>query len=144
MKTIELRYYKPTKCLCAKQRLRPVWSETSLCDQWVAKDQSFLYADSESSLDAHAILLVLSWGGLLLHCYLYAVTMLIWKLRGTLSQFVSFSSRGNLCNVLHLLWKYQMHSPAQMKYITIHSYVVSIRHNILDWYMLMMMILVLR
>ena len=53
--------------------IRPVWSECSLCAQWVAKDPSFLHADSEdwsdwvdaqaSLLGAHAILLVLSWGG---------------------------------------------------------------------------------
>ena len=63
--------------------IRPVWSESSLCTQWVAKDPSFLHADSEdsdqtgrmprliirpvwseSSLGAHAILSVLSWGQL--------------------------------------------------------------------------------
>ena len=61
--------------LCAQQRLRsacirPDWSESLLCAQWVAKDQSFLHADikdcpvwSESSLGAHVILLVLSCGG---------------------------------------------------------------------------------
>ena len=27
----------------------PVWSESSLCAQWVAKDPSFLHADSEDS-----------------------------------------------------------------------------------------------
>ena len=27
--------------------IRPVWSESSLCAQWVAKDPSFLHADSE-------------------------------------------------------------------------------------------------
>ena len=52
----------------------PVWSESSLCAQWVAKDPSFLHAYCEdrsdqadaqadlSSQGAHAILLVLSWG----------------------------------------------------------------------------------
>ena len=53
--------------------IRPVWSESSLCAQWVAKDLSFLHAVSEdsdqtgrmpgrsrSSLGAHVILLVLS------------------------------------------------------------------------------------
>ena len=50
---------KPTKWLCAQRRLRsatqislgirPVWSESSLCTQWVAKDPSFLHADSENS-----------------------------------------------------------------------------------------------
>ena len=29
--------------------MRPVWSESSLCAQWVAKDPYFLHADSENS-----------------------------------------------------------------------------------------------
>ena len=29
--------------------IHPVWSESSLCAQWVAKDRSFLHADSEES-----------------------------------------------------------------------------------------------
>ena len=29
--------------------IRPVWSESSLCTQWVAKDPSFLHAGSEDS-----------------------------------------------------------------------------------------------
>ena len=29
--------------------IRLVWSESSLCAQWVAKDPSFLHADSEDS-----------------------------------------------------------------------------------------------
>ena len=29
--------------------IRPVWSESSLCTQWVVKDPSFLHADSEDS-----------------------------------------------------------------------------------------------
>ena len=45
---------KPTKWLCAQQRqislgIHPVWSESLLCAQWVAKDPSFLHADSEDS-----------------------------------------------------------------------------------------------
>ena len=46
----------------------PVWSESSLCTQWVDKEQSFLRADSgcpdwsESSLGVQTTLLVLSWG----------------------------------------------------------------------------------
>ena len=72
---------KPTKWLCTQRRLRSAWAsaqsdQSSLCAQWVAKDPSFLCADSdpsirlggcpgwsESSLGAHAILLVLSRGG---------------------------------------------------------------------------------
>ena len=62
---------KTTKWLCAQRRLR----SASVSAQWVAKDPSFLHVDSEdlirqggcsdwseSSLGAHAILLVLSWG----------------------------------------------------------------------------------
>ena len=45
---------KPTKWLCAQRRqislgIRPVWSESSLCAQWVAKDPSIFHADSEAS-----------------------------------------------------------------------------------------------
>ena len=53
----------------------PIWSESLLCAQWVAKDPSFLYADSEDSdqtwgmprliwvfAGAHSTLLVLYWG----------------------------------------------------------------------------------
>ena len=29
--------------------IRPVWSESLLCTQWVAKDPSFLHANSEDS-----------------------------------------------------------------------------------------------
>ena len=47
---------KPTKWLCTQQTqislgIRPVWSESSLCSQWVAKDPSFLHADSEDWSD---------------------------------------------------------------------------------------------
>ena len=48
--------------------IRPVWSESSLCAQWVAEDPRFLHVDSADWSDlslrwAHVILLVLSWGG---------------------------------------------------------------------------------
>ena len=50
--------------------IRPVWSESSLCAQWIAKTQAktLIRLDgcpgwSESSLGAHATLLVLSWDG---------------------------------------------------------------------------------
>ena len=62
---------KPTKW-----HVRPVWSESSLHAQWVAKDPSFLHADSEDSYQTGRMprliwvftghtchLLVLSWGG---------------------------------------------------------------------------------
>ena len=47
---------KPTKWLCSQRRLRSawasaVWSESSLCAHWVAKDPSFIHADSEDWSD---------------------------------------------------------------------------------------------
>ena len=44
----------PTKWVCVPQRqislgIRTVWSESSLCAQWIAQDPSFLHADSEDS-----------------------------------------------------------------------------------------------
>ena len=69
---------KPTKwhfCPAKTQislDIRPVWSESSQCAQWVAEDPMFLHAKSEdwsvSSLGAVAILLVLSCGGSCIHC----------------------------------------------------------------------------
>ena len=45
------RMTKPTKWHVspAKTQIRPVWSKSSLCAQWVAKDPRFLHADSEYS-----------------------------------------------------------------------------------------------
>ena len=56
--------------------IRPVWSESSLCAQWVAKDPRFLHPDSEDSDQTGRMprliwvfagriptFLVLSWGG---------------------------------------------------------------------------------
>ena len=79
---------KPAKWLCAQGRLRsawaqPVWSESSPCTQWVAKDPSFLHVDSKDSDETGriprliwvfagrtVILLVLSWGG----SYVFAIS----------------------------------------------------------------------
>ena len=41
-------HVRPTKTQISLG-IRPIWSESSLCAQWVAKDSSFLYADSEDS-----------------------------------------------------------------------------------------------
>ena len=41
--------------------IRPVWSESSLCAQWVAKDPSFLHADSEDWSDWADADLSLRW-----------------------------------------------------------------------------------
>ena len=52
--------------------IRPVWSESSLCAYWVAKDPNFLHADSEDWsdwADAHADL-SLRWAHMLLCCFI--------------------------------------------------------------------------
>ena len=51
----ELPHVKTNKVACAPSEdsdqpgHRPVWSESLLCIQWVAKNPSFLYADSEDA-----------------------------------------------------------------------------------------------
>ena len=55
--------------------IRPVWSESSLCAQWVAKDPSFLYADSEDSDQTGRI------------------PRLIWVFAGRTCNFVGFVTR---------------------------------------------------
>ena len=52
--TSEPPHDKTSKWLCSQRRLKSAWASTqsdqsSLCAQWVAKDQSFLHADSEDS-----------------------------------------------------------------------------------------------
>ena len=47
-------------------QIRPVWSESSLYAEWVAKDPSFLHADSEDSdqtgrMPSHFVGFVMSW-----------------------------------------------------------------------------------
>ena len=72
---------KPTMWLCAQRRLqfslgiRPVWSESSLCPQWVAKGPSFLHADSEDSDQTGRM------------------PRLIWVFAGRTCHFVSFVTR---------------------------------------------------
>ena len=45
--------YKPPRGKTNKMTVRPtktqIWSESSLCAQWIAKDPSLLHADSEDS-----------------------------------------------------------------------------------------------
>ena len=55
--------------------IRPVWSESSLCVQWVAKDPSFLNADSDDSDQTGRM------------------PRLIWVLVGRTCHFVGFVTR---------------------------------------------------
>ena len=81
-RNLSRRMIKPTKLHVRPAKtqinlgIRPVWSESLLCAQWVTKDPIFLHADSEDSdqtgrmprliwvFAGHTvILLVLLWGG---------------------------------------------------------------------------------
>ena len=59
--------------------IRPVWSESSLCAQWVAKDPSFLHADSEDSDQTGRM------------------PRLIWVFAGRICHFVGFVMRRLIC-----------------------------------------------
>ena len=78
---------KPTKWyMCpAKTQIslgiRPVWSESSLCAQWVAKDSSFLHADSKDSDRTGRI------------------PRLIWVFAGCTCHFVGFIMRWPKCSL---------------------------------------------
>ena len=55
LNTLEPRHDKTNKMSVRPAKtqislcIRPVWSESSICAQWVAKDPRFLHADSEDS-----------------------------------------------------------------------------------------------
>ena len=92
--------------------IRKVWSESSLCAQWVAKDHSFLLADSEDSdqtgrmprlvwvfAGRTVILLVLSWGGSNVHWF---VLSRVGRKRSTCTQSVYYRKSIWLVTVYHL------------------------------------------
>ena len=65
--------------------IRPVWSESSLCAQWVAKDPSFLQADSEDPDQT-------GW-----------MPRLIWIFAGHTDHFVGFVTR-RLIRLSYFTW----------------------------------------
>ena len=81
--------------------IRPVWSESSLCAQWVAKDPRFLHADSEDS-DQTGQMPRLIW--VFAGCTL---TLLVLSCHGSYDFFASFNH--NFCRSLNQLrwpkWK---------------------------------------
>ena len=68
--------------------IRPVWSESWLCAQWVAKDPSFLHADSEDSDQTGRM------------------PRLIWVFAGRTCHFVGFVMRRLIfvASKLHVYW----------------------------------------
>ena len=65
--------------------IRPVWSESSLSTQWVAKDPSFLHADSEDSDQTGRM------------------PRLIWIFAERTCRFVGFVMRWLICNLKIIL-----------------------------------------
>ena len=59
--------------------IRPVWSESLLCAQWVAKDPSFLHADSEDSDQTERMpRLIWVFAGITCHFVGFVMKQLIW------------------------------------------------------------------
>ena len=113
---IEPVHDKTTKWMCVQWRLRSAWAsaqsdQSSVCTQWLAKDPSFLHADSEtdqigwcpgwseSSLGAFAILLVLPWSGSILFCWVVS----LWQRIKTF-QLRVLSLRGTCISIEHFFF----------------------------------------
>ena len=69
--------------MCAQQRLRSAWAsvqsdQSSLCAQWVAKDPSFVHADSEDSETGWMPRLIWVFAGHTCHFVGFVVRRLIW------------------------------------------------------------------
>ena len=81
--------------------IRPVWSESSLCAQWVVKDPSFLHAGSEDSFQTGRM------------------PRLIWVFAGRTCHFVGFVvMRLNFCSVFCL----QLTVAIPLQYWTVFCY----------------------
>ena len=73
--------------------IRPVWSESSLCAEWVAKDPSFLHADSEDSDQTGRMRrLIWDFAG-------RTVASLVLSCRGSYVPF-PFGISGRMCNLI--------------------------------------------
>ena len=75
-KIIEPAHDKTNKMACAP---RPVWSESSLLAQWVAKGPRFLRADSEDSDEIRQAQAVWFFAGCTSHCVCFVVLRFIYK-----------------------------------------------------------------
>ena len=70
------KWYVPSAKTQISLGIRPFWSESSLCTQWVAKDPSFFHVDSEESGQTGRM------------------PRLIWVFAGRTCHFVGFVMRG--------------------------------------------------
>ena len=97
--------------------IRPVWSESSLCSQWLAKNPSFLHADSEDSdqtgrmprliwvFAGHTLtLLVLSWGSSIILQLLWNTLSILLQVEGKWQRSLQVSGRILYVKILKI-WK---------------------------------------
>ena len=103
--------------------IRPVWSESLLCAQWVAKDPNCLPADSEdwsdcsgwseSALGAHAILLGFVTRGLIY--WRSAVALLLTWLAGLTRSEIILTGRKTQIKEKFILLPHPTHPPLKKK-----------------------------
>ena len=72
--------------------IRPVWSESSLCAQWVAKDPRFLHADAQADLSLHWAHRWFCW-----FCHAAAQMLCLWN--KAFSWKMSVHCRGNYSHI---------------------------------------------
>ena len=88
--------------------IRPVWSESSLCAQWVAMDPRFLHADSEDSGQ------------------IGRMPRLIWVYAGRTLTLLVLSCRGSYN---HLSWIHVRHSTTDHYTTVINRTEQKLKHN---------------
>ena len=82
--------------------IRPVWSESSLCTQWVAKDQAFFVRTAKTLSDrAHAQAdLSLRWAHKPL-CWFCHEAQMYWRCRGRFSRQLVVVAKQSMLKRLH-------------------------------------------
>ena len=85
--------------------IRPVWSESSLCIQRVAKDPNFMHADSDQTGRMSRLIWV--FAGRTCHFVGFVVRQLYWTLIFTLRIFHTCEL---FARILHSVWRIRMSS----------------------------------
>ena len=76
---------KPTKWLCAQRRLRSAWTcaqsdQSSLCAQWVAKNQSFFMRTAKTDQTVRMSRLIRVFAGCTYHFFGFVMRWLKWSI----------------------------------------------------------------
>ena len=106
--------------------IRPVWSESSLCAQWVAKDPRFLHADSEDSdqTGRTLTLLVLSCrGSIILYSFEDCVQVrLLPRYFQYFSRKIKWTAKGNKYSKLFQIFFFSVNRGNKSYMLTILSF----------------------